>query len=152
MLVIVSVLIAAALQTRAPAESAATRAAAVSAARAIGDAVEDFRKDHAGRPPTLGSPQEWPTDTVTKRNRGPINTYTNRPYMRLQQLDVFTSDIARMVAAGTSAPTAVRWSLQYSINPGRPGGWLIVVRDGRNKVPPCHVHGGSIALPVMSPC
>ncbi len=152
-LIISATMMAVAMSSRESNGTSATRAGAISAARALGDAVNDFRKDHGGRSPALGT-ADWPTGTVAQRNRGPINTYTGRPYLRGKALDVLSSDIARVVGPGGTAPDPVRFVLQLSTAGGRPGGWAIVVRDKRAKAPPCHITGGAIAIPsgAGTPC
>lgn len=153
-LVIVAVMLAMMLRTRDANGSAAHRVAAVSAARVMGDAIEDFRKDHGGRPPVLGHADDWPTTTLESRNRGPMNTYTGRPYLRHKAVGGVESDNARIVGGGASAPASVRFALQYYQTTGRPAGWVIVVRDQRGKYPPCYLRGGSMALPIsgVQPC
>lgn len=154
MLVISAVVVAIGLKSRDGAGTTAKRAGAISAARVVGDAVDDFRKDHAGRAPVLGNTADWPTNSLANRNRGPINTYTGRPYLRARSVEAFDSRIARVVGPGGTAPDPVRYLLQYSISPGRPGGWAIVVRDKRGTAAPCYLIGGSMPIPsgAGAPC
>lgn len=143
---ITAVVLAMAFAGRDSSGGSAHRAGAVSAARALGDSIQDFRKDHGGRPPVLGS-ADWPTTTTTTRNRGPRNTYTGRTYMRSRAIEVLDSRIAGVVSGGATAPAPARFTLQYYRVGGRPGGWTIVVRDNRGVIRPCHVTGGSMTPP-----
>lgn len=158
-LLIVLVIIAALLAVAVPSlmgggsSTTSARTAAIAAARTTGDAVDDFRKDHGGRPPTLGDRHDWPTSTPKLRNQGPVNTYTGRPYLRKRSIEALESQVARVVLPTERVAASVRFRLVYTSTPARPGGWSIVVRDTRDIAKPCYVRGGATAPPAgIAPC
>ena len=153
-LVISAVMLAMAVLTMDSDQSTAKRADAVAAARVLADAIEDFRKDHGGRPPAIGT-SDWPS-APAKLRRGPVNTYTGRAYQRKRTISALESGVAVVAAGSTVAPAPVRFTLQYnrSAAGSRPGGWYIVVVDRLAKIRSCHVTGGSISIPASAgePC
>jgi prepilin-type N-terminal cleavage/methylation domain-containing protein len=131
-LVIVAILLAALLWATRSTRSASGRASVVAAARTYGDAIDDFRKDHGGRPPALGNARDWPDSAA-----GPRSAYTGDGYLGGAVPEAVAGRIATVAAA---APTATRWTIRYATSAR---GWRITVEDSQRSTPTCTIAGGT---------
>lgn len=141
MLVIVGIAVGFVATTMFTGRTSSSRAAAVASARAVGDAIDDFRKDHGGRPPTLGNARDWPNPVMN----GPRHRFSQRPYMRRGAPDALRNGVAMLVGPAGTATGTTRWSLQYAPSTAGAGGWSITVRDRRGAAPACSIGGGQLA-------
>jgi prepilin-type N-terminal cleavage/methylation domain-containing protein len=147
-MLIVGVLIVGLVSALRSGRTSSGRVAAIAAARSIGDAVEDFRKDHSGRPPVLGSAGDWPQPLAA----GPRSTYDRERYMRRGAPDPLTAGHAELVAGPGTGSGNARWLLQYTASGGGAARWSITVRDRTGVSPPCSIGGGTIATLPERPC
>ena len=143
-LVIVAAVTAILIRSHSSTSASTMRRSAIGAARSYGDAIDDFRKDHGGRPPVLGDAKDWPTGSAAK---GPRNTSDGRAYLRGSAPEAVGAKQAQLVGASASTTNGARFALQYAPVAATPGGWVIVVRDQRSQVKPCYVQGGAATPP-----
>lgn len=148
MLAIFGVVVGFVATTMTTSRTSSSRAAAVASARAVGDAIDDFRKDHGGRPPVLGNARDWPSPVID----GPRHGFSQRAYMRRGAPDALRGGVAVLVGPTGSAPGAARWALQYAPSTAGAGGWTITVRDSRGAGPACSIGGGQVAGLPERPC
>lgn len=135
------------------ARTASQRRSAIAAARTMGDAIEDFRKDHAGRPPLLAGATAG-EDWSQKPANGPRNRYLDEPY--LESAPGALADGLAVMTTGGGGGGGARWRLRYRQD-ADPAGWSIVVIDGRGTATRCAITGGAArpgqgALAGVGPC
>jgi prepilin-type N-terminal cleavage/methylation domain-containing protein len=140
---IIAAIGAAALWATASSRTASGRVQAVAAARTIGTAVDDFRKDHGGRPPVLGHASDWPAPTLA----GPRDNYSDERYMQPKATHGITSSDVAISAVGGA--TAQRWNLVYRTTAR---GWSITVVDRDGRTHPCTIAGGQAPAGGAGPC
>lgn len=140
-MVIVGMLVGSVVTVMTTSRSSSGRAAAIATARTLGDAIDDFRKDHGGRPPVLNNARDWPAPVID----GPRHSFSDQRYLRRGAPDALRNGAAMIVGPTGSATGGARWALQYAPSTVGAGGWTITVRDRDRRAPACSIGGGQVS-------
>lgn len=106
-------------------------------ARALGEAVQQFQRDHGGRLPGAPGSADWGNAYL-----GPVDKANgNRPYARKSTLVAITDGVVGFQGgANPSAPVRLRYVADA--NAGQ-FGFVVSVRKGNAHVPSCYVTNAS---------
>lgn len=140
-LVIIGIMLAVGFASMRGSHARANSAKAKSVAIQLGEAIQQFQRDHGGRPPGQPGTVDWGNRWVSPVDRG----NGNKPYVSGTSVDALaTNAVSLETTAGAAGPGASAIArIRYYENPAANLYALVVYinRDGTRR-PVCWVSGG----------
>lgn len=141
---IVAVIVFAGLAALGGSKDTAQLSRARSAAVQLGEAVQQFQRDHGGRPPGQPGTADWGNGWVSPVDRG----NGNRPYLSRRAVEAVSDGAVSIEgSAGATGPGASPTArIRYLANPARNSYALVVyVRERGRLAPRCFISNSASA-------
>lgn len=125
-------------------------------ARSIAEGVEQFQRDHGGRPPRAVTSADWSKGSPVDVANG------SRPYVRASAIEPLATGNGFVLLDGTATAAPSRYAIAINyVHDQQAGLYALVVRDLVRGRPECHVTNAGTdgagtkfvnSLPTRRPC